>query len=740
MYVCTHDAWYSTSCISLSLNVTRFAMAKESGTLTLRELALPGRTLPPALPLIISRQDRWDPDSCKLVTTQQDGQNHGLQLVEEALELLRTIDKPLAVLSICGPYRSGKSYFMSRLLGRPETFQLGHSMRACTRGIWMATAVIECEEFAIVLLDTEGIDAIGASETMAMSLLTLTTLLSSYLIYNSKKVPQKVDLDKMRCFTQLSTSLLAQRGDSMSTDGMKKFFPHFLWLLRDVALDVTNKRGELISPTEFLHTRVLASASGQLTDLGRSLCGLFPSLVCHTIPTPAIKPKLIRNIVELQDQLTPAFNTAIDESIRHILQHVMPKKAIDGVSVVDGPALAALARGYVDAINIPGALPDLEQGWMAVIKLQLKEHSDKLVAEYEREMEASLQGNLPMEESNLTRLHQQTLNRKRESLQQETRRLDPLSIICGDSESVQSRLEQVIVQRSAEGKVVGGVLFQFTTQNYSTSKHQCEVVFKELVESSGIHKKCNTAFMESQPLDIRHQIQEIDEAYASQAVGPATDEVLEKGHVELNALGDLLKQIPGPPQDVKIIGTGSDRLKLGWEPPLQNPRAVESYVVWKRKEGNAWEKVRETKRTKTLITGLKSNTSYEFRVIASNDLIKSIEATKNSVTKKSQAALVAEGIAIKAVAKSSIRIASTLPAVAGYVSHLMQCYDSSNQCFGAAKFVRRHDKVFIVATLPVSIVFAPITAAVFAGTVVHYRLRLHGKNEGDLSPESDSEL
>ena len=61
-----------------------------------------------------------------------------------------------------------------------------------------------------------------------MSLFTVTTLLSSCLIYNSKKVPQKVDLDKMRCFTQLSRSLLMQKGEA---DIMGKFFPHFLWLL-----------------------------------------------------------------------------------------------------------------------------------------------------------------------------------------------------------------------------------------------------------------------------------------------------------------------------------------------------------------------------------------------------------------------------------------------------------------------------------------------------------------------------
>ena len=385
-------------------------MATESSTvspsLTPRLLSLPDRSLPPALPLIISTQDSWNPHSCKLETTKTDTQDHHLQLVEATLELLRSIDKPLAILSICGSYRSGKSYFMSRLLGSPGAFQFGHSMRACTRGIWMATTILECEEFATIFLDTEGIDAVGASETMAMSLLTLTTLLSSYLIYNSKKVPQKVDLDKMRCFSQLSTSLLAQRGDSMTPKAMKTFFPQFLWLLRDVHLAITDKEGKKITPTEFLHTRILASESGEPTELGSSLCSLFPSLECCTLPVPSIKKEVIRNIVEQEDKLKPAFNTAVNELIQQILQQVAPKKAIDGVSLVNGSTFAALACGYVEAINTPGTLPNLEQGWQAVIRLQIKEYTDKLVREYEREMEESLKGILPLKERNLMRIHE----------------------------------------------------------------------------------------------------------------------------------------------------------------------------------------------------------------------------------------------------------------------------------------------------------------------------------------------
>ena len=519
--------------------------SKVAPSLTSRQLSLPDRTLPPALPLIISTQDSWELHSCKLETTNTDTQDHHLQLVQGTLELLRSIDKPLAILSICGPYRSGKSYFMSRLLGSPGAFQLGHSMRACTRGIWMATTILECKEFATILLDTEGIDVVGVSETMAMSLLTLTTLLSSYLIYNSKKVPQKVDLDKMRCFSQLSTSLLAQKGDSMTTEAMKKFFPRFLWLLRDVHLAITDKEGKKITPTEFLHTRILASECGEPTELGSSLCSLFPSLECYTLPVPSIKKDVICNIVKQEDKLKPAFNTAISELIQQILQQVAPKVAIDGVSLVNGSTFVALACGYVEAINTPGALPNLEQGWQAVVRLQIKEYTDKLVREYEREMEESLKGILPLEERNLMRIHELTLIKKIADLQQEVHRINPLNSSPDNMKPLMSKLEHEIMKWSKpdEREVVGGVLFQFTTENHSKSKQHCEELLREHVQDNKVKDKVTEAVQSSKPLNIKGEIQAITHQYNEVAVGPAASEVLEKGLMELNQLERTLNSL-----------------------------------------------------------------------------------------------------------------------------------------------------------------------------------------------------
>ena len=131
--------------------------------------------------------------SVQLVSLSEQG---NLRLHREALAILGKIEKPVAVLSICGPSRTGKSYFLSMLLGLKDVFQTSDSYEACTSGIWMATTVLECDKFVIVFLDTEGTDHVTQVEDI-ISYLVLVTLLSSYLIYNSKGM-QSSDLDKMR--------------------------------------------------------------------------------------------------------------------------------------------------------------------------------------------------------------------------------------------------------------------------------------------------------------------------------------------------------------------------------------------------------------------------------------------------------------------------------------------------------------------------------------------------------------
>ena len=700
-------------------------------------LSLPGRVLPPAIPLIISSQDSWNPDSNVLESSSSGAQSQELRLVDEAVELLQTIDKPMAVLSICGPYRTGKSYFISRVLGLPGAFRLGHSMQACTRGIWMATTVLECEKFVTVLLDTEGIDAVGASETLAMSLLTLTTLLSSFLIYNSKRVPQKVDLSKMNCFTQLSSSFLAQGSKSATPEAIKNYFPQFLWLLRDVTLKMTNRAGEIIQPTEYLHTCILASESGAHTELGRCLVSLFPSLECATLPIPSTKRDIICNIVQRQENLKPAFNEAVESLVHKIVHQLSPKVAVDGVTHVNGCILSSLAQEYVETINKPGALPDLDQGWQAVIKVKLQEFSEELVREYKKDMEKELKGNLPMEESNLMQLHQQILNSKKASFKQEIRCVNPLSSSNRDIAPLLQGLEKAIVQTDDEVNpaVVGGALFQFTTENYTVSKQYCESVFTEKVRESGIEAEVTKAIMESLTLNVDEKTSTILKCYCETAVGPAATEVMERGLTELQKLKDTLKMIPGKPLNLRVIGKDSDRIKLSWEPPKHNPEAVKYFIVSRKAtEEEQWEEVRQTTRTRALITGLKPDTDYEFQVQSANDLVESLKIGQSSHTMqtffKAGTAAACEG-GVKGAALSSYNLLA--------LTHL---YTIETNPFKSHPYDRaspKAKKLVTRATMPLSILLSPISApvgaAVIATFVVKHQKKTRECSKGDLTYE-----
>ena len=125
-----------------------------------------------------------------------------LSLNEKALQLLRDIAKPVAVVSICGPYRSGKSYFLSQMLQKKDTFTASSSGDPCTFGIWMSTSVLECKEFVVVFMDTEGTNAAkGKSASKhgdVKKTIVFCTLMSSYLIYNSPGAIRQEELENMR--------------------------------------------------------------------------------------------------------------------------------------------------------------------------------------------------------------------------------------------------------------------------------------------------------------------------------------------------------------------------------------------------------------------------------------------------------------------------------------------------------------------------------------------------------------
>jgi hypothetical protein len=76
---------------------------------------------------------------------------------------------PIGVISIAGAYRQGKSFLVNRVvLKQKKGFEIGGTVNACTKGIWISSKVItkdyegkdimyDGKPMKILVADTEGL-------------------------------------------------------------------------------------------------------------------------------------------------------------------------------------------------------------------------------------------------------------------------------------------------------------------------------------------------------------------------------------------------------------------------------------------------------------------------------------------------------------------------------------------------------------------------------------------------------
>ena len=117
-------------------------------------------------------------------------------LGSEALDALRQIRGDVGVLAVCGRARQGKSYILNQLCsaGNDAGFKVGPTVRPCTKGLWIWSAPIRRVDpvtgkaFHVVLLDTEGIDALDAESQHDVRIFAIAVLIcSSFLCTSSAR-------------------------------------------------------------------------------------------------------------------------------------------------------------------------------------------------------------------------------------------------------------------------------------------------------------------------------------------------------------------------------------------------------------------------------------------------------------------------------------------------------------------------------------------------------------------------
>mmetsp|Transcript_35146 Transcript_35146/g.86193 ORF Transcript_35146/g.86193 Transcript_35146/m.86193 type:complete len:464 (-) Transcript_35146:1322-2713(-) len=320
---------------------------------------------------------------------QYDEATKKFELGEEALSALREIRGPVGVLAVCGRARQGKSFILNQLVGaaahNSSGFKVGPTVRPCTKGLWIWSAPIPCktpggEPYHLILLDTEGIDAYDQTGQYSTQIFSMAVLLSSLFCYNQMGGIDEAALDRLSLVTEMTKHIRVRSAGGVSdASELARFSPSFVWLLRDFYLDLTAEDGREMAAAEYLEQALRHVPGGgpaveAKNSIRDSIRGLFPERECCTLVRPVDDEAQLRNLDNVpKEQLRPKFRKELDATLKLLFARCRPKMV--GSDVLNGPALAGMAKAYVAAIN-GGAVPAIATAWQSVAEAECRKAAE----------------------------------------------------------------------------------------------------------------------------------------------------------------------------------------------------------------------------------------------------------------------------------------------------------------------------------------------------------------------------
>ncbi|PNW76463.1 hypothetical protein CHLRE_11g467610v5 [Chlamydomonas reinhardtii] len=342
------------------------------------------------------------------------------EIGKAALDTLRKVKGPVAVVAVCGRARQGKSFILNQLLLKSSGggFQVGATHRPCTKGLWMWSSpqqvtAADGSKHHLVLLDTEGIDAYDQTAQYSTQIFSLAVLLSSMFVYNQMGGIDESALDRLSLVTEMTkhVRVRAAAGSAGGEEGLGEHSPVFLWLLRDFYLQLEEEGGRKITPRDYLETALrpvpgAGPAVSAKNGIRASIAGLFPNRDCFTLVRPMHDEAALSAMDSLpRDKLRPEFQAGVKQLTEMILSRAQPKR-FGSMGAMTGPVLAGLVGAYVGAMN-NGAVPTIATAWQGVAESECRRGCDAAEAAYAAAWAAG--GAVAAEEAELEARHQSCL-------------------------------------------------------------------------------------------------------------------------------------------------------------------------------------------------------------------------------------------------------------------------------------------------------------------------------------------
>ncbi|CAK64544.1 unnamed protein product (macronuclear) [Paramecium tetraurelia] len=298
--------------------------------------------------------------------------NNQFQVDPQAEQFLTSLgSEKLGVVSIVGKYRTGKSFFVNRVLLNQQAggFSVGPTINPCTKGLWIWSQTItaqnaEFPDMKAIIIDTEGFGGMDENVNHDTRIFLFSLLLSSYFIYNSVGNIDENALNTLNLIVNLAKDIQQNNENT---------FPQFLWIVRDFALQMVDQQGNPINPKQYLENSLellkgLSDSVEQKNRIRRMIKHFFKERDCMTMVRPVEREEDLQRLDTLhENSFRGEFVQQLKEARSKIFKRVRPK-SVQG-SMVNGIQLLQLAKAYVDLIN-GGKVPNVESAWGYVCKAE----------------------------------------------------------------------------------------------------------------------------------------------------------------------------------------------------------------------------------------------------------------------------------------------------------------------------------------------------------------------------------
>ena len=303
-------------------------------------------------------------------------ESEGFQITEEAKNFLNSLNsQKLGVISIVGKYRTGKSYFVNKVLlnrKKQKGFAVGPTINPCTKGIWLWKKLMNAKDFGaendmdVLILDTEGFGGIDENVNHDTRIFLFSILLSSFFIYNSVGSIDEGALQSLSLIVNLAKDIKVKNKGENTDEEIKENFPTFLWVIRDFILSLENRKGEKMTSRKYLENALdyqkgVSETVQSKNKIRKMLKYFFQERDCITMVRPVETETDLKRLDSLDMKyLRPKFVDQLNSIRKKIYKKVKPKYI--GGKRISASMLIEAAEAYTKAIN-KGGVPNIENAW-----------------------------------------------------------------------------------------------------------------------------------------------------------------------------------------------------------------------------------------------------------------------------------------------------------------------------------------------------------------------------------------